>query len=112
VEDSGFERKWRLWYHSQSGIFRFVLERRLGFKAIEVSSLLAKCHRQCCVCHRFCGVKIELDHIDPQADGGSDDIDNAIPVCFDRHAEIHSYNEKHPSAACVWVARWDRSRKK
>jgi hypothetical protein len=42
-------------------------------------------------------VKIELDHIIPQADPGSnDDIDNAIPVCFECHAEIHSYNDKHP----------------
>ena len=46
--------------------------------------------------HRFCGVKIETDHIRPAADGGDDSIANAIPVCFDCHAEIHSYNEKHP----------------
>ncbi len=25
-----------------------------------------------------------------------DSIDNAIPVCFECHAEIHSYNDKHP----------------
>jgi hypothetical protein len=31
-----------------------------------------------------------------KADGGSDSIDNAIPVCFECHAEIHSYNDKHP----------------
>jgi hypothetical protein len=41
-------------------------------------------------------VKIETDHIVPSADGGNDDIDNAIPVCFDCHAEIHSYNPDHP----------------
>jgi hypothetical protein len=41
-------------------------------------------------------VKIETDHIKPNEDGGTDDIDNAIPVCFDCHAEIHSYNVKHP----------------
>ena len=58
-----------------------------------VEELLKQCHRRCCVCHRFCGVKIETDHIDP---GGSDDIVNAIPVCFECHAEIHSYNDKHP----------------
>ena len=32
----------------------------------------------------------------PAGEGGTDDIDNAIPVCFECHAEIHSYNEKHP----------------
>jgi hypothetical protein len=39
---------------------------------------------------------METDHIIPKEDGGSDDIDNAIPVCFECHAEIHSYNDKHP----------------
>ena len=32
----------------------------------------------------------------PESTGGSDDIENAIPVCFECHAEIHSYNDKHP----------------
>ena len=32
----------------------------------------------------------------PAGEGGSDTIDNAIPVCFECHAEIHSYNDKHP----------------
>jgi HNH endonuclease len=41
-------------------------------------------------------VKIETDHIVPRSEGGSDSIDNAIPVCFECHAEIHSYNDKHP----------------
>ena len=43
-----------------------------------------------------CGFKMELDHIDPKANGGPDTIDNAIPVCFECHAEIHAYNDKHP----------------
>jgi hypothetical protein len=41
-------------------------------------------------------VKIETDHITPTEQGGDDNIDNAIPVCFECHAEIHSYNDKHP----------------
>jgi len=32
----------------------------------------------------------------PRADGGPDSLDNAIPVCFECHAEIHSYNDRHP----------------
>lgn len=68
----------------------------MAFKRDEVSELLVRCHRRCCICHRFCGVKIETDHIDPVACGGKDHIDNAIPVCFECHAEIHSYNDKHP----------------
>jgi hypothetical protein len=39
---------------------------------------------------------METDHIVPSAEGGSDAIENAIPVCFECHAEIHSYNDKHP----------------
>jgi HNH endonuclease len=58
--------------------------------------LLCRCHRRCCICHRFCRVKIETDHMVPTEDGGDDTIDNAIPVCFECHAEIHTYNDKHP----------------
>lgn len=68
----------------------------MAFPREQVSELLVRCHRRCCVCHRFCGVKMETDHIVPKADGGTDDIDNAIPVCFECHAEIHGYNDKHP----------------
>jgi hypothetical protein len=39
---------------------------------------------------------MELDHRVPKADGGPDTIDNAIPVCFECHAEIHAYNDRHP----------------
>jgi hypothetical protein len=68
----------------------------MPFQRDEVSTLLSRCHRRCCLCHRFCGVKIETDHIVPTENSGSDDIENAIPVCFECHAEIHSYNDKHP----------------
>src|SRR5258708_17086681 len=66
------------------------------FKTEEVEKLLASCHGCCCVSHRSCGVKIEIDHIIQQADEGPDTYENAIPVCFECHAEIHSYNPKHP----------------
>lgn len=68
----------------------------MAFPKDKVASLLARCHRRCCICHRFCGVKIETDHIIPKASDGTDDIENAIPVCFECHAEIHSYNDDHP----------------
>lgn len=68
----------------------------MGFNRSDVATLLARCHRRCCICHRFCGIKIETDHIVPAANGGDDTIENAIPVCFDCHAEIHSYNDQHP----------------
>lgn len=67
-----------------------------GFPSDQVSQLLAQVHRRCCICHRFCGVKMETDHIQPRAEGGSDEIENAIPLCFECHAEVHSYNVQHP----------------
>ena len=68
----------------------------MAFNRYDVSELLSRCHRRCCICHRFCGVKIETDHIIPTESGGGDEIENAIPVCFECHAEIHSYNDSHP----------------
>ena len=67
-----------------------------SFNVHEVEALLTQCHRRCCICHRFCGVKIEIDHIDQKADSHDNTIENAIPVCFECHAEIHSYNDRHP----------------
>jgi hypothetical protein len=68
----------------------------MAFPVAEVAVLLAACKRRCRICHRFCGVKMELDHMQPRDDGGTDEIENAIPVCFECHAEIHSYNPRHP----------------
>lgn len=68
----------------------------MAFPQTGATQLLAKCHRRCCICHRFCGFKMELDHIVPKADQGPDDIENAIAVCFECHAEIHAYNDQHP----------------
>lgn len=64
----------------------------MGFSKKEVSKLLARCHRRCCICHKFCGVKMETHHIIPK----DDNIDNAIPTCFECHAEIKLYNDEHP----------------
>jgi hypothetical protein len=32
----------------------------------------------------------------PREEGGLSTIENAIAVCFECHAEIHSYNDRHP----------------
>ena len=39
---------------------------------------------------------MEIDHLVPKAEGGTGDITNAIPLCFDCHAEVHAYNDRHP----------------
>lgn len=68
----------------------------MGFNQSDADRLLVACHRRCCVCHRYCGVRMEIDHIIPTAEDGTDTYDNAIAVCFDCHAEIHHYNPAHP----------------
>lgn len=62
----------------------------MAFPDAGVAQLLADCKRHCCVCWRWCGTKMHLHHIIPRAAGGPDEIENAIPVCLDCHAEIES----------------------
>ncbi len=57
---------------------------------------LVLCGRCCCICHKFCGTKIEVHHIREESEGGDDTIDNAISLCFDCHADMRSYDHKHP----------------
>lgn len=57
---------------------------------------LVACGRRCCICHAFCGIKIELHHIVPVGEGGKSAIDNCIPLCFNCHADVGHYNPKHP----------------
>jgi hypothetical protein len=52
--------------------------------------------RHCCLCKKACGVNIEVHHLVQESEGGGDDIDNAIPLCFDCHSEVMRYNEQHP----------------
>ena len=57
---------------------------------------MVACGRSCCLCHKFCSSKIECHHIQPEGDGGADTYENCIPLCFDCHAEVGSYNLRHP----------------
>lgn len=57
---------------------------------------LTSCERCCCICHKFCGTKIELHHIEQQAYGGKDTLENCIPLCFDCHADMGKADPKHP----------------
>lgn len=58
--------------------------------------VLIRCARICCLCFKQCGTKIEVHHIVHESEGGSGTEENALPVCFDCHAEVGSYNDKHP----------------
>ena len=68
----------------------------MGFSNDISEKVLVACGRCCVICHKFCGSKIELHHIKQVTDGGDDNYDNCIPLCFDCHAEVKAYNPKHP----------------
>lgn len=68
----------------------------MAFEELVRTRALLWCDRHCCLCKKACGVNIEVHHLVPQAQGGSNDIDNAIPLCFDCHSAVASYNEQHP----------------
>lgn len=60
----------------------------MSFSPDVAEQALLDSSRHCCLCHRFCGVKIELHHIVQRAEDGADTYDNCIPLCFDCHAEV------------------------
>ncbi len=60
------------------------------------TTVLLWCDRHCCLCKKACGVNIEVHHIIPEASGGSNDIDNALPLCFNCHSEVSRYNTEQP----------------
>lgn len=59
-------------------------------------SALVQCQRSCCICHQFCGGKLELHHIRAESNGGLSNLDNCIPLCFNCHADVGHYNDGHP----------------
>ena len=68
----------------------------MSFPQAVADEVLVKCGRHCALCHKFCGLKIELHHIKQQKDEGPDTADNCIPLCFECHADMRSYDHKHP----------------
>lgn len=68
----------------------------MGFPKDIVDEALVASGRSCCICHKFCGVRIEVHHIRPVSKGGDDSFENCIPLCFDCHAEAEHYNDQHP----------------
>lgn len=68
----------------------------MGFPLNVAQRALISSGRCCCICHKFCGIKIELHHIKPKSERGLDTFENCIPLCFDCHAEVKAYNPKHP----------------
>ncbi len=68
----------------------------MGFNKKEEEQLLVETGRYCCICKQFKGVKIRVHHIVKPKYGGTNDIDNAIPLCQDCHDDM-GYDQEHPS---------------
>lgn len=68
----------------------------MGFPESVANKALVLCGRCCCICHKFCGTKIELHHIEQKAYGGEDTLENCIPLCFDCHSDMGKADPKHP----------------
>lgn len=54
------------------------------------AKILVKSARHCCICRRFSPLQIQIHHIVEQADGGSNDEDNLIPICILCHSSVHA----------------------
>jgi len=60
----------------------------MEFDPEQIEALLADCGRRCCIC----GVlhRVQVHHIKPKNQGGTNEIDNGIPLCPNCHDEVHS----------------------
>ena len=71
----------------------------MSFSKKVKEDVLVACGRHCCLCHRFCGTKIEIHHIKLLTESGTDTFENAIALCFNCHADMVSYDAKHPKGS-------------
>jgi hypothetical protein len=71
----------------------------MAFDSDTRTKALVACARHCCICHQFAGLKIELHHILLKSEGGKDTFENCIPLCFNCHADMRSYDHNHPKGA-------------
>ena len=55
-----------------------------------IDSMMVKCGRRCCICRRFRPTKLQVHHIIERAQGGTDDEDNLIVICFSCHSDVHT----------------------
>lgn len=68
----------------------------MGFPVPVKDQAKVKSRRCCCICQEFQGRYIEVHHIVPVAEGGSNELDNAITLCLKCHGEVGHFNPKHP----------------
>jgi len=68
------------------------MSRKYDFNSEDKIKCLLWCDRHCCLCEKNCGTDIEVAHIDRKLNN----IDNAIPLCYECHAKVGHYNNYHP----------------
>ncbi|TAL17953.1 hypothetical protein EPN96_03480 [bacterium] len=68
----------------------------MSFSPKVKEEVLAACGRHCCLCHKFCGIKVAVHHIKLESKGGDNSAENAIALCLDCHADMSSYDHQHP----------------
>ena len=52
--------------------------------------VLVKCGRCCCLCRRFLPIRLQVHHIVPPGEGGTDEVDNLIALCMTCHTDVHT----------------------
>jgi HNH endonuclease len=82
----------------------------MSFPADVKEKALVACARRCCLCRNFVGLKIELHHIVQEAEDGEGTFDNCIPLCFDCHGDMRSYDHRHPKGTKYTPAELTRHR--
>lgn len=60
----------------------------MAFAKSDIDDLLARTGRMCAVCNRQ--NRVQVHHIVPKHDGGTDDASNMIPICPNCHDEAHA----------------------
>jgi hypothetical protein len=68
----------------------------MGFPTAVKEEALVRSRRHCCLCHKFAGLYTNVHHIEQEADGGPNDLDNAVVLCLECHGQVGHYNARHP----------------
>lgn len=82
----------------------------MAFSKKIMEDSLVSSGRHCCLCHKFCGTKMELHHIKQKKNGGEDSFENCLPLCFDCHADVMQYNPDHPKGKKYSISELKRHR--
>lgn len=62
----------------------------MSIKSKTSDELLVKAARHCCICRKFRPTHLQIHHIIEKNEGGTDQIDNLIPICTYCHSDVHS----------------------